>query len=91
MAFAYVQHLAYRAAIQNRRMSPEAIRSALTRQQCSILRRKQTGNRYVIPSMPAPDAERIYATMALPSPTTRYQAGLRPRGSPPRPPGHYLL
>ena len=73
MAFACVRHLAYRVAIQKRRMSPEAIRSALTGRQCSILRCKQTGNRYVIPSRPTPDAERIYATMALPLPTTPYR------------------
>ena len=73
MAFACVRHLAYRVAIQKRSMSPEAIRSALTRRQCSILRCKRTGNRYVISSKPTPDAERIYATMAIPLPTTPYQ------------------
>ena len=61
MAFACVRHLAYRVAVQKRRMSPEAIRSALVHRQCSILRCQQTGNRYVIPSKPTPKAEMIYA------------------------------
>ena len=73
MAFACVRHLAYRVATQQRRMSPEVMRSALTHRQCSILRCKRTGNRYVIPSKPTPDTERIYATMALPLPTTPYE------------------
>ena len=54
-------------------MSPEAIRSALTHRQCPILRCKQTGNPYVIPSRQTPDAKRIHATMALPLSTTPYQ------------------
>ncbi len=38
MAFmACVRHLAYRVAIQKRRMSPEMIRSALVHRQCSVL------------------------------------------------------
>ena len=73
MAFACVRHLAYRVATQQRRMSPEVMRSALTHRQCSILRCKRTGNRYVVPSNPTPDAKRIYATMALPLPTTPYE------------------
>ena len=73
MAFACVRHLAYRVAVQKRRMSPEAIRSALVHRQCSILRCQQTGNRYVIPSKPTPKAEMIYATMGLPLTTTPYQ------------------
>ncbi len=73
MAFACVRHLAYRVAVQKRRMSPEVIRSALVHRQCSILRCQQTGNRYVIPSKPTPKAEMIYATMGLPLTTTPYQ------------------
>ena len=49
MAFACVRHLAYRVAVQKRRMSPEAIRSALVHRQCSILRCQQSANRYVVP------------------------------------------
>ena len=73
MAFACVRHLAHRVAIQKRRMSPEVIRSALVHRQCSVLRCRQSGNRYVIPSKPAPAAERIYATMGLPLTITPYQ------------------
>ena len=59
MAFPCVRLLAYRVAIQKRRMHPEAIRFALTGRKLSILRCKQSGNRYVIPSGPTPDAEWI--------------------------------
>ena len=73
MAFACVRHLAYRVAIQKHRMSPEVIRSALVHRQCSILRCRHSGNRYVVPSKPTPAAEQIYATMGLPLTTTPYQ------------------
>ena len=73
MAFACVRHLAYRVAIQKRRMSPEVIRSALVHRQCSVLRCRQSGNRYVIPSKPTAAAEQIYATMGLPLTITPYQ------------------
>ena len=73
MALACLRHLAYRVATRQRRMSPEVIRSSLTQRQCSILRCKRTGNRYVFPSKPTSDAGRIYATMALPLLTTPYQ------------------
>ena len=73
MAFACVRHLAYRVAVQKRRMSPEVIRSALVHRQCSVLRCRQSGNRYVIPSKPTPAAEQIYATMGLPLTITPYQ------------------
>ena len=73
MAFACVRHLAYRVGIQKRRMSPEVIRSALIHRQCSILRCRKSGKRYVIPSKPSLAAESIYATMGLPLPTIPYQ------------------
>ena len=73
MAFACVRHLAYRVAIQKRRMSPEVIRSALVHRQCSVLRCRQSGHRYVIPSQPTPPAEQIYATLGLPLTITPYQ------------------
>ncbi len=73
MAFACVRHLAYRVAIQKKRMSPEVIRSALVHRQCSVLSCRQSGNRYVIPSKPTPVAEQIYATMGLPLTITPYQ------------------
>ena len=73
MAFACVRHLAYRVAIQKHRMSPEVIRSALVHRQCSILRCRHSGNRYVVPSKLTPAAEQIYATMGLSLTTTPYQ------------------
>ncbi len=73
MAFACVGYLAYSVATQQRRMSPEVMRSALTHRQCAILRCKRTDNRYVVPSNPTLDAKRIYATMSLPLPTTPYE------------------
>ena len=73
MVFTCVRHLAYRVAIQKRQMSPEVIRSALAHRQCSAPRCRQSGNRYVIPSKPAPAAEQIYATMGLPLTITPYQ------------------
>ena len=73
MAFDCVRHLAYRVAVQKRRMSPEAIRSALVHRQCSILRCQQSANGYEVPSKQTPAAERIYATMGLPLTTTPYQ------------------
>ncbi len=65
-------HLAYRVAIQKRRMSPEVIRAALVHRQGSVLHCRQSGNRYVIPSKPTPAAEQIYATMGLPLTITPY-------------------
>ncbi len=54
-------------------MSPEVIRSAFIHRQCSVLRCRQSGNRYVIPSKPTRAAEQIYATMGLPLTITPYQ------------------
>ena len=54
-------------------MSPEVIRSALVHRQCSVLRCRQTDNRYVISSRPTQAAEQIYATMGLPLTITPYQ------------------
>ncbi len=56
MAFVCVRHLPYRVATQWRRMSPEFMRSTLTYRQCSILRCKRTGIRFVVPSYPTPNA-----------------------------------
>ncbi len=55
MALPRVRHLAYRIATQQRRVSPEIMRSARTHRQCSNLRCKRTGNRNVVPSKPTPD------------------------------------
>ena len=73
MAFACVRHLAYRVGIQKRQMSPEIIRPALVHRQCSVLRCRQCGNRYVIPSRPTRATEQIYTTMGLPLTITPYQ------------------
>ena len=46
-------------------MSPEVVRSGLVHRQCSVLRCRQSRNRYVIPSKPTPAAEQIYGTMEM--------------------------
>ena len=70
MAFACIRHLAYRVALQKRRMSPEVIRNALVHRQCSVLRHRRTGKRYAVPSKPSRETEDIYRAMGLPLPTT---------------------
>ena len=73
MAFACVRHLAYRVTLQKQRMSPEVIRSALIHRQCSVLKHKQTGRRYIIPSKPTPNLEKIYDTMGIALSATPYE------------------
>ena len=65
MAFACVRHLAYRVALQKRRMSPEVIRDALLHRQNSMLRHVRTGRRYAIPSPAWPETKLIYETLGL--------------------------
>ena len=50
MALLCVRHLAYRVELQSRRLSPEAIRTALLHVQSSVLEHLGTRRRYVIPS-----------------------------------------
>lgn len=65
MAFACVRHLAYRVALQKRRMSPGVIRDALLHRQNSVLRHVRTGRRYAIPSPASPETKLIYETLGL--------------------------
>ena len=65
MALLCVRHLAYRVGLQSRRLSPEAIRTALLHVQSSVLEHLGTGQRYVIPSSVSRDAEKIYQVMGL--------------------------
>lgn len=62
MAFTCVRHLEYRVALQYKKLSPEAIRSALVRVQISVLKDRQN-KRYAIPSPASQDARKIYQTM----------------------------
>jgi len=62
MAFTCVRHLEYRVKLQYRKLSPEIIRSELTRVQISLLKDPR-GNRYVIPSQASQDARKIYHVM----------------------------
>ena len=66
MAFACVQHLAYRVKLQKKRsLSPEAIREALLGRQCSILKDQRAAKRYVVPSAATVEADWIYETLGL--------------------------
>ena len=65
MALLCVRHLAYRVELQSRRLSPEAIRTALLHVQSSVLEHLGTGRRYVIPSSVSREAEKIYQVMGL--------------------------
>ncbi len=62
MAFSCVRHLEYRVNLQHRKLSPEAIRSALTRVQISVLK-DPAANRYILPSQASQDARKIYQVM----------------------------
>ena len=65
MALLCVRHLAYRVELQSRRLSPEAIRTALLHVQSSVLEHLGTRRRYVIPSSVSREAEKIYQVMGL--------------------------
>ena len=65
MALLCVRHLAYRVELQSRRLSPEAIRTALLHVQSSVLEHLSTRRRYVIPSSVSREAEKIYQVMGL--------------------------
>lgn len=62
MAFTCVRHLEYRVNLQYQKLSPEAIRFALTRVQITILK-DPMGNRYVVPSQASQEARKIYQVM----------------------------
>ena len=65
MTLLCVRHLAYRARLQYRRLSPEAIRTALLRVQYSVLENPGTKERYVVPSSASQEAVKLYQLMGL--------------------------
>ena len=66
MAFACVQHLAYRVKLQKKRpLSPEAIRDALLHRQCSILKHVSKPDRYAVPSPATVEAKLIHDALGL--------------------------
>jgi len=72
MAFTCVRNLEYRAVLQYKKMSPEAIRKALIGVQTSILRHLN-GNRYAIPSDVSQEARKLYQIMGKKYSTTPYR------------------
>ena len=62
MAFSCIRHLEYRILLQYRKMSPQAIRTELSRVQISVLK-DPSRNRYAIPSQASQDARKIYQVM----------------------------
>lgn len=72
MAFTCVRNLEYRAALQYKKISPEAIRKALIGVQTSILRHIN-GSRYAIPSNVPQDARKLYQIMGKKYSTTPYK------------------
>jgi transposase len=72
MAFSCIRHLEYRVHLQYKKLSPEAIRSTLTRVQISVLK-ESNGNRYVLPSQASQDARKIYQVMGKSYSTQPYR------------------
>lgn len=72
ISYTCVRHLEYRIGLQYKKLSPEAIRSALTRVQASILIGKDKV-RYVVPSQASQDARKIYQAMGLKYSTKPYR------------------
>jgi len=66
MAFACVQHLAYRVKLQKKRsLSVEAIRDALLHRQCSILKHISKPDRFAVPSPATVETKLIYDALGL--------------------------
>ena len=73
MAFCCVRHLAYRVALQYKKLSPEVIRRELAHVQVSLLEDQNTQSIYGMPSSVSPDAEKIYQVMGIKPVTTAYR------------------
>ncbi len=73
MTLLCVRHLSWRTRIQQRQASPEAIRRALVRVQCSILGDRSTGRRYVLPSAIGDLVRKLYAVMGLKRTTEAFE------------------
>jgi len=70
--FSCTRHVEYRVRHQYKKLSPAAIRKALTRVQITILKDPQE-NRYVIPSSGNQDARKIYQVMGKKYSTVPYR------------------
>jgi len=68
MAFTCVRYLEYRISAQYKKLSPEQIRTALLEVQASIIKDKQSGEKYLIPSSINPMAKQIYRVLAIKTP-----------------------
>jgi transposase len=65
MAFSCVRYLEYRVKTQYQKLSPEVIRRELLHVQQTVLRHKQTEERFIIPSKMGIHAARIYRVMNM--------------------------
>ncbi|MDE0004812.1 MAG: IS1634 family transposase [Rhodospirillaceae bacterium] len=65
MTLLCVRHLSWRTRLQQRALSEEAIRRALTGVQCSVLHDRGSGRRYVLPSAVGDVARRLQRVMGL--------------------------
>jgi transposase len=68
MAFACVRYLEHRIKIQYGKLSPETVRKELLRVQASIIRDKQTGKKYMLPSKLSTEAKHIYRIIGVKPP-----------------------
>lgn len=66
IAFTLVRHAAYRVETQQKKLSVQDIRSELWRTQSSILRDKETGKIYRLPSKMSHEARSIYQAFGVP-------------------------
>jgi len=64
MALTCIRHLSYRVGLQYKKLSPEVIRNELSHQQLSILKHKETGKTYGIPSRKTTISGKVYQIMA---------------------------
>jgi transposase len=65
MALVCVRTAEYRVALQYKKLSPQAIRTALLGLEVSILKDHKTNKVYALPSKATQDAKKIYQTMGL--------------------------
>ena len=68
MAFACIRYLEHRTKIQYGKLSPEKIRKVLLRVQASIIRDKQTGKEYMLPSKLSTEAKHLYRVIGIKPP-----------------------
>jgi transposase len=65
IALSCIRHLTYRVKMQYDKLSPEAIRNALTHVQLSFVKDQWTKERYCIPSNITQEAKKIYQIMGI--------------------------